>query len=385
MDIHHIDTARGNATLIVAPDGTSILVDCGASAESFETSSPTRPNTTKRAGQWVAEYLKANGVSTLDYCVATHVHPDHVGDVTADSPWNADRSYRLTGISDVDAVVPIRRFVDRCAAFPRVAPSEYAPPDMPFAKNWRAFLASKQREGRVIEAPAVGLDEQIRLGQSAAGFPAFSLRFIGANGYVWDRDHNRVRYVFAEGRSDQDRGVRPDENALSMAFRLEYGNFSYYSGGDLICDTRGGKYPWLDTETPVARATGKVDVAVANHHAYFDACGEGFTRNLDAQAYVAFSWDVGHPDPAPLQRLLNGWPGEKIKDVFLTGTQPCAELVSRRFMKLVKSKQGHVVVRVDKNGDKFRIFVIDSGYATSNIISYRSDYFRVNISASDRI
>jgi hypothetical protein len=30
LDIHHIDTGVGNSTFILAPDGTTILIDCGA-------------------------------------------------------------------------------------------------------------------------------------------------------------------------------------------------------------------------------------------------------------------------------------------------------------------------------------------------------------------
>ena len=30
LDIHHISTGRGDATLVVAPDGTTILIDAGA-------------------------------------------------------------------------------------------------------------------------------------------------------------------------------------------------------------------------------------------------------------------------------------------------------------------------------------------------------------------
>jgi hypothetical protein len=31
LDTHHINTGRGNSTLMVMPDGTSLLIDAGAS------------------------------------------------------------------------------------------------------------------------------------------------------------------------------------------------------------------------------------------------------------------------------------------------------------------------------------------------------------------
>ena len=30
LDLHHINTGRGNATLVMMPDGTSLLIDAGA-------------------------------------------------------------------------------------------------------------------------------------------------------------------------------------------------------------------------------------------------------------------------------------------------------------------------------------------------------------------
>jgi hypothetical protein len=59
----------------------------------------------------------------------------------------------------------------------------------------------------------------------------------------------------------------------SIAIRLSYGNLDYFTGGDLTSDTEESGELWQDIETPVARAAGPVDVAVADHHAYFDAAG----------------------------------------------------------------------------------------------------------------
>jgi len=55
-------------------------------------------------------------------------------------------------------------------------------------------------------------------------------------------------------------------------------------------------------------ACGRVEVAAADHHAYFDACGPQFTKSLDAQAYVIPSWHVTHPAQAQLERLIGAWP-----------------------------------------------------------------------------
>ncbi len=85
LDIHHIDTGRGNATFLLAPDGTTMLIDCGTSNDGPDVSAPARPDASRQPGEWVARYaLKqahAAGRNSLDYAIATHIHPDHVGDV----------------------------------------------------------------------------------------------------------------------------------------------------------------------------------------------------------------------------------------------------------------------------------------------------------------
>lgn len=41
LDIHHIDTGRGNAASLIGPDGTTLLIDCGASNDGLDVSART--------------------------------------------------------------------------------------------------------------------------------------------------------------------------------------------------------------------------------------------------------------------------------------------------------------------------------------------------------
>lgn len=50
LDIHHIATGRGNATFVMLPDGTSMLIDAGASNNGLDTSVAPRPDASRRAG-----------------------------------------------------------------------------------------------------------------------------------------------------------------------------------------------------------------------------------------------------------------------------------------------------------------------------------------------
>ncbi|KXS09353.1 hypothetical protein M427DRAFT_64316 [Gonapodya prolifera JEL478] len=352
LDIHHIDTKCGSATFIKCPDGTTILLDCGNGKEDLD---ETRPEGSRRHGQRVARYAMHHGdCKSLDYMIATHVHPDHVGDVHSDKSASGD-GFQLTGLSDVDHLIPATLVIDR--AYP-----EYGlrpPLAAPFAANYVAWLRARQQAGRHVAEVDVGSERQITL-KSPQDYPTFSFRTIAANGWVWTGNGEESRSTFPDLSSLPPEAL-PDENKCSIAALLSYGPFRYYSGGDLSFDTYDGRYPWMDIEAAVTKVAGKVDVALANHHAYFDACGADFVKHLDAQAYIIPAWHHTHSGMAQLQRLLGAWPDQKTRTkVFATGMTPLSCEMNKRFLGDMCSTKGHVVVRVARGGDSFRIFVLDS-------------------------
>lgn len=353
LDIHHIDTGVGNATFILGPDGTTILIDCGATRGGPPASTPLLPDTSRSAGAWVARYIlrhaAAAGRRTLDAMIATHVHPDHVGSPLDGDP-RAPAGYVLTGLSEVDALVPADLVIDR--GFPDYAPLPLI--SAPFAANHRAWLEARVKEGRRVEHVHVGSNSQVRPRKAGA----FDLRFVGGNGRVWTGTGDASRDLFPP-RTAWSTEATPEENHMSIAMVLAYRGFRYFAGGDLTADTHEGAVPWLDVETPIARAAGRVDVASADHHGYFDACWQGFTQALDADAYVVQGWHATHPDPASLQRMLDAWKGRTLRDVFITRLDPASRAVNGRFLGQVRSTQGHVVVRVSPDGS-YRLFVTDS-------------------------
>jgi beta-lactamase superfamily II metal-dependent hydrolase len=63
LTVRVLDVGLGDAVLVVAPSGRTVLVDAGPPG----------------AGKKVLDALKRAGVERLDYFVATHSHADHVG------------------------------------------------------------------------------------------------------------------------------------------------------------------------------------------------------------------------------------------------------------------------------------------------------------------
>src|SRR2546423_11035955 len=73
LQVHVLDVGpiEGDSILIIAPGGKSVLIDAGDAGK----------------GKVVLEALKRYKVERLDYFIATHPHPDHIGG--ADEVLNA--------------------------------------------------------------------------------------------------------------------------------------------------------------------------------------------------------------------------------------------------------------------------------------------------------
>lgn len=67
MSVHFIDVGQGDSILIQSPNGKTMLIDGGV----------------KGAGKNIVAYLKEQGVTKLDYVVATHPDADHIGGLIA--------------------------------------------------------------------------------------------------------------------------------------------------------------------------------------------------------------------------------------------------------------------------------------------------------------
>lgn len=63
LELHSIDVGQGDSTLILTPDGKTMLIDAGDN----------------RFGNTVVRYLKDRGISHIDVLIATHADSDHIG------------------------------------------------------------------------------------------------------------------------------------------------------------------------------------------------------------------------------------------------------------------------------------------------------------------
>lgn len=367
LDIHQIATGRGNAALVIGPDGTSLLIDAGAIAGNPEGVSPARPDESRRPGEWIARYVQRWLPTTrrlqLDYFVATHLHPDHIGDIGANTPPSRrDPGYVLTGVTDVAEAVPICTLIDR--GFPDYAyPSRWP---AGFARNYFAFVEARRKAGAPTERLCVGAADQIRLQHDREKYPDFVVRNLAANGVVWTGEGDATQTAVPSLMELAQRDL-PDENMCSIALRISLGKFDYFTNGDMHCDTYMGQTPWRDIETPTSRAAGPVEVAVAGHHGYFDAVGPDSVRALQPLVWVVPVWHVSHLNIGVLERMLSDrlYPGSR--EVLATDLLPATALINQRFMSKVKSTSGHIVIRVAPGGNEFRVFITDNRDETDTV------------------
>ncbi|HEV3471232.1 MAG TPA: ComEC/Rec2 family competence protein [Pyrinomonadaceae bacterium] len=81
LRIDFLDVGQGDAALLTAPDGTTLLVDAGGRPrfrEAGGTAAPFEPDARGIGDRVVSEFLWRRGLSRVNYAVATHAHADHV-------------------------------------------------------------------------------------------------------------------------------------------------------------------------------------------------------------------------------------------------------------------------------------------------------------------
>ena len=360
LDIHQISTGRGNVAWMIMPDGTTMLVDMGdLGTDNYqqEIMNP-RPSASKSPAEWVAQYIEnfskplEKGTKT-DYAFITHFHGDHIGSFDNTAISRPGMAYKLHGITHLAELVDIDKIVDRGWPDYNYPSAEQVSSSNGGLGNYTSFMKLRNDNGKTNEQFVVGSDTQFPLKYDPDSYPEFSVRNVAGNLDVWTGTGTGTSHMSFS---------TTDENEFSCAIRISYGDFSWYTGGDIKSSL---------TEDAVAKACGPTDVVVCNHHAYKDAMHNSFVRQMQAKAYVSPVWDYYHPEAEPLRWMLSTdlYPGDRM--VFAAG------LVENNRIRLGENGEkikpaGHIMVRVYEGGDTWQVFVLnDSG--TDYEIIYKTD------------
>lgn len=381
LDIHQINTGRGNAALLILPDGTSALIDAGALDPTRpRTLSPrntsAKPNDSRQAGEWIARYarkmLSFRSDPAIDYAIMTHFHDDHMGAVSPISKPSSGGNYKLTGVTEVGEHIKINKIIDRGWPgydYPRSFEGDS------LVQNYRRFLNWQTKsKGLVVERFQPGRNDQLTLLKNPKAYrDVFEIRNIAANGEIWTGVGQVTRQHFPELNvlpSNQ----YPSENMCSLVLRISYGKFDYFSGGDIPGVLQFGAPSWHDVETPVARVIGPVEVQLLDHHGNRDSQNGYLLGSLRPRVLVVPVWSSDHPGHDVLDRIYSQqvYPGER--DVFATNMLEANKLVIGELLNRLKSDSGHIVIRVDPGGNTFRVIILDDADESFRVKAVHGPY-----------
>jgi len=366
LDIHHINSGMGDCTFFVFPDGTTMLFDAGEmditnSRIKGPRNAKPKPNAIKTPGEWLAHYIKnvqkKLPKKQIDYAAISHFHGDHMGTPHPLSPTSKSGNYKLTGITTIGEMIKINKLLDR--GWPNY---DYpAPINNAMMSNYRSFIDwQRSNNGMLVEKFEAGSNDQISLLYDKDQYPNFEVRNISVNGEVWTGVASNTRANFPDINPLKNKDAwRPGENPCSISFRISYGKFDYFTGGDIPGVLSPGQPLWQDIETPVAKAVGPVEVNVLNHHGNKDSQNSFFLESLRPRVHIMSVWSSDHPGDTVLSRLLNEniYPGPR--DIFATNMLEANYQVIGSNLKKLKSSQGHIVVRVLPGGESYYVIILD--------------------------
>lgn len=240
LEIYFIDVEGGQATLMIAPSGETVLIDAGYGPRGARAGVP--PVSAARDAGRIMDAARDAGVTRIDYLIVTHFHPDHVG-----------------GVPELASRIPIGTFVD------------YGTPlgtDRMTANGFRNYEPVRQN-GRHIEARVgerLPLNDVEALIVSADGkVPAKPLPEGGAP--------NRA-CVDVENHADDG-----TENYRSVGVMFRYGSFRFLDLGDLSGNT-------LTSLACPVDILGPVSVYLLAHHGDYDANVPALFAALKARVAV---------------------------------------------------------------------------------------------------
>jgi hypothetical protein len=167
---------------------------------------------------------------------------------------------------------------------------------------------------------------------------------------------------------------RPTENMCSVALQISYGAFDYFTGGDMPGYPVPGGPAWHDLESDVARAIGETDARQVGHHGSIEVENPFFLATTRSRVIVLPAWSPTHPSADVLKRLLSTRIYPDPRDVFVVQFREVTKASIGARASQVASDNGHVVIRVEPGGARYRVYVLDNASESRAILSVHGPY-----------
>lgn len=378
LDVHFINTGRGECTWMVFPDGTTFLTDASGTlirpGEDRIIPTPAKPSDKLTAGRVIVDYIShfAPAVSEghINYFLLTHHHGDHMGNVRPETPLHDSGLFRLGSLPEIGSSLVMDRIMDRdWPDFSYPVPEEQ---DTPVMHNYRAFLDwTISTNGTQVEQWSVGSCTQVvPVHDPDCGV---SVRSLSGNGRFWTGE-GEESYTTMPSTEEFETGsldAIPTENCYSCSYILSFGDFDIFLGGDLQHNGREN-YTYKDVETPVAKVARKVEVMKADHHGTMHTQDAGLLSVLNPDVWVCSNWTVRQPRPAIVDAV---WAVNPDCDIYCTNmAEQNRPVLGRKRLERMASTSGHVVVRVAPDGRSYMVYVLADTDQLYTVVSVHGPY-----------
>lgn len=345
LDIHAINTARGECTFFILPDGTTLTVDAGEFSSEPEKyrNMPRKPDSLTRPTRTYARYMRhfMPYKDSLDYFLLTHFHMDHLGQLEPEYERSADGGYVLSGVTALYDEIPFREIMDR--AYPAYDSLACLAMSTASLANYRKFIDyATHHNGLKAAMMRLGDSGQFPLRHHPERYPDFRIKGICANGCVWD----------GEKIVDCYKDVTLKENGASCGILLSYGDFDYFTAGDA-----GG----ARIENPCAHSIGHpVEAMKSHHHLSPHTMQDSMLAVLQPDIIVTQSFYIRdiQPDQKTIRRIsesrISG-----AKRMYFTNIDSSLTNADPQLYTRCAGIGGHIVIRVFPGGKEYCVYMLD--------------------------
>ena len=373
LDIHAVNSGRGECVFYIMPDGTSMCCDAGEIPKFGNEKAgdhprvDQKPNANTRPYVTYANYFThflPDGVKYLDYMVMSHFHADHFGTPSDENYTQVTRmgyTWGQSGIMALYDMVPFDKMIDR-AYSPNDTKYDFVPKTgKEYSSGYDHYANfiywARSAKGLKVERAKLGSTSQIKLLNNPAAYPDFVVEVNAVNGYVKGQTHpsdDAVKLIA--------------ENGTSISFLISYGDFDYLASGDGGTNTVIGM--------PLANAINKkIEAMKSHHHFAWDTMSEAMMQIYQPKVVVSQSFydhqpDMGHDwkcygssyELKTSYEFQNAWKAygtDQDKNWYFTNVHPTVASKYPLEVAKMKGMNGHIVIRVKEGGDEFYVYVLD--------------------------